>query len=66
MPKRLVVELHDRVAEILDDRVTRESLNKTTIVNRAVQVYGFLADAQDEGRAVFVQDGDKLERVHFI
>jgi hypothetical protein len=65
---RLVVELSQRAAAMLDDLVELEELNKTTVVNRAIQVYGMLRKAEASGGTVLLaeREGDELARVRFI
>lgn len=65
---RLVVELNPRVAHQLDDLVLAEGLNKTTLVNRAIQVYALVVDVQTAGGRLYVQeaDSDQLQRLTII
>ncbi|MFH9953305.1 hypothetical protein ACH4OX_03680 [Streptomyces roseolus] len=42
-------------------------LSKTDVINRAVQVYAFLASEMAEGRQVLLRNEDgSLERVHIV
>lgn len=67
VPRRLVVELNARTAATLAELVDEEELNKTTIVNRAVQVYALLSRAQRDGAALRIATADGAEReVHFL
>lgn len=66
--RRLVVELNPRVAHQLDDLVRAEGLNKTTLVNRAIQVYALVVDVQTAGGRLYVQEAgsDQLQRLTII
>ena len=55
-PRRLVVELGRRAAADLAWLVESEEVNKTTVVNRAIQVYRLLMEAQRNGGEVRVSD----------
>jgi hypothetical protein len=65
---RLVVELNQKSAALLDELVELEELNKTTVVNRAIQVYAILRKAEEAGGQVLIsEDGDsEPHRVRFI
>lgn len=54
--RRLVVELNRRTAGDLGWLVEQEELNKTTLVNRAVQVYRLLIEAQHNGGTITIDD----------
>ncbi|MCF3961545.1 hypothetical protein [Streptomyces fuscigenes] len=42
-------------------------LSKTDVINRAVQIYAFLAQQMADGKEVVLRDKDgNLERVHII
>ncbi|MFD6999729.1 hypothetical protein ACFWA5_26470 [Streptomyces mirabilis] len=46
-------------------RITGQS--KTDVVNRSVQVYGFLAEQMEDGKEVLLRDEQgNLERVHIV
>jgi hypothetical protein len=65
-PRRLVVELGRRAASDLAWLVAEEDVNKTTAVNRAVQVYRLLVEAQRNGGSVMVSDpvrGDSIMHI---
>lgn len=64
-PRRLVVELNKRPAQDLQWLVDSEGTNKTTIVNRALQVYKHVVELQQRGGAVLLEDPDReqLERM---
>ncbi|WP_199423075.1 hypothetical protein [Actinotalea solisilvae] len=55
-PRRLVVELNRRAATDLAWLVESEEVNKTTVVNRALQVYRLLVEAQRNGGSVTLLD----------
>jgi hypothetical protein len=56
--KRLVVELTTRAAQDMAWLVDEEEANKTTLVNRAVQVYKMVVEAQRRGRRVMIGNPD--------
>lgn len=56
--KRLLVELTDKTDHDLCRLAGRSELNKTTIVNRAVQIYALAQELQDNGRPVGFTDDD--------
>jgi nucleoid-associated protein YejK len=42
-------------------------LSKTDVINRSVQVYGFLAEQMQDGKEVLLRDEQgNLERVHIV
>ena len=55
-PRRLVVELGRKAAEDLAWLVEADNLNKTTVVNRAVQVLRRIMEAQYNGGGVTIDD----------
>ncbi|MBB3082940.1 hypothetical protein [Geodermatophilus sabuli] len=55
-PRRLVVELGRKTAEDLAWLVEADNLNKTTVVNRAVQVLRRVMEAQHHGGSVTIED----------
>lgn len=55
-PRRLVVELGRRAAADLAWLVEEEGVNKTTAVNRAIQVYKLVVEAQSNGGSVVLRD----------
>ena len=55
-PKRLVVELGRRANADLLWAVDEVESNKTTVVNRALQVYRLILEAQANGGTVTVDD----------
>lgn len=59
--RRLVVELTVSVAHKLDDLVRLEELNKTTIVNRALLLYGMIVELQHDGGKVYIQEAGAQE-----
>lgn len=57
--RRLVVELSSRSAQDLAWLVEEEELNKTTIVNRAVQVYKRIMELQARGGSIVLIDPER-------
>ena len=68
VPRRLVVELNRRTAADLAWLVEEEEMNKTTLVNRAVQLYRIIVDAQRRGVSVNFEDAaqGKTERLVIV
>lgn len=66
-PRRLVVELTSEASDSLDELTSREQVNKTTVVNRALKLYRLLrrADAAGGGVYLLTKDGD-MERLVFV
>lgn len=56
--KRLVVELTKRASQDMAWLVNEEEANKTTIVNRAVQVYKMVVEAQGNGQRLMIGNSD--------
>lgn len=56
--RRLVVELTRKSAQDLGWLVDEEELNKTTLVNRAIQVYKTVMEAQKDGRRLMISNRD--------
>lgn len=64
--RRLVVELGRQAAGDLAWLVEETEVNKTTVVNRAVQVYRLLIEAQNNGGSIMISDparGDSTMRI---
>lgn len=66
--QRLVVELSTIAAEGLQYLTDLEELNKTTIVNRALQVYAILRRAEAQGGQILIQESKDgpTQRVRFL
>lgn len=66
--QRLVVELSPTNAAELQSLTERESLNKTTIVNRALQLYAFLSKVQDDGGEILLKERNAsvAQRIRFL
>ena len=60
-PKRLVIELTQRAAADLAWLIEMEELNKTNVVNRAIQVYKRVIEAQANGGALVIDDPKRGE-----
>jgi len=54
--KRLVIELGRRASADLAWLVEEQEVNKTTVVNRAIQVYRLLIETQRNGGSITVSD----------
>ncbi|HST80868.1 MAG TPA: hypothetical protein VLL08_03890 [Kineosporiaceae bacterium] len=65
---RLVVELNRATAADLDDLVALEDLNKTTLVNRALQMYAILRKAERDGGQILIQEAGESapQRIRFL
>lgn len=64
--RRLVVELGRRADADLAWLVNEEEVNKTTLVNRAIQVYRILVETQKNGGSIMVTDpvrGDSIMHI---
>ncbi len=64
---RLVVELNERSHQALRRRCEVEALNKTTIVNRALQIYDTVRTlAEDGGSVQFTYPDGRSATVVFL
>jgi hypothetical protein len=64
---RLVIELTSRTAADLDWLVAAEELNKTTVTNRAIQVYRLLVESQRDGtQTIQHKDGETPTRLVIV
>jgi hypothetical protein len=68
MTSRLTVELGRNARADLAWLVEQEELNRTTIVNRAIQVYRLVVDAQLNGRHLYIGDVEsgKAQEVRIV
>lgn len=66
--RRLVVELTPAVYDALTRRTEKEYLNKTTITNRAIQLYAMITDILEAGGKVYVEEKDakELQRLQIL
>lgn len=66
--KRLVVELTVRASADLAWLVDVEESNRTTVVNRAVQVYKMVMEAQLKGQRLIIADSDssRAEAIYIV
>lgn len=62
-PRRLVIELNAKSNAALARLCEIEELNKTTVTNRAIQVYELIVNAQLAGHTVVVDDGTRPYRL---
>jgi hypothetical protein len=62
------VELSPRTAALLDELVELDQLNKTTVVNRAIQVYSILRNAEANDGEILIREkaGAELQRTRFL
>ncbi|MCX4799560.1 hypothetical protein OG497_37535 [Streptomyces sp. NBC_01242] len=65
-PEQLHVKLIPTAARSLALTMELEKLSKTDTVNRAVQVYAFLAEQMASGGEILIRKGDMVEKVHII
>lgn len=61
--QRLVVELSTRTAADLAWLVDAEQMNKTTIVNRAVQTFRLLAEIQGDGGTIEIREAGNARTI---
>lgn len=68
IPKRLVIELTKRASEDLGWLVELEESNKTTVVNRALQVYRMIIEAQQRGQQLIItnRDDSKAQALYIV
>lgn len=65
--ERFTVTLISAAVHALAILVNLTGLSKTDAVNRAIQVYGFLASEMADGKEVLLRDKTgNLERVHIV
>ena len=65
--ERFTVTLIGTAVQALLSLMRTTGLSKTDAINRAVQVYGFLASEMDKDKEVLLRDKDgNLERVHIV
>ncbi len=64
---RLSINLHPPSVEALAVLCEKTGLTQTDIVNRAIQIYGFIHEQQRYGTAVILRDREgSHERVRFV
>lgn len=64
---RLVVDLGTKASEDLSWLIENGEVNKTTITNRAIQVYRLLMEEQEKGSKITVESSDGImSRLHLI
>lgn len=64
---RLSVNLHPPTVDALRILCEQTGLTQTDVVNRAIQVFGFIHEQQRYGTAVILRDRDGgHERVRFV
>jgi len=68
VPRRLVVELTSNSAQDLGELMELEEQNKTTLVNRAIQVYKIFQSIERSGGKIFVQEAgsNEVQRVRIV
>lgn len=66
-PKRVVMELGSTAYEAISEEESLTGMNKSTITNRALQVYTLIMNQQREGKhVVFLDESMKHGNVIFI
>ena len=63
--RAVVIEFSDATYEKLENYCTIEELNKSTVVNRAVQTYAYFRDLQRSGMEMYIREPmtGKMEKV---
>ncbi|GAB1516803.1 ribbon-helix-helix protein, CopG family [Actinophytocola sp. KF-1] len=56
---KLTVNLSQEVVDILRDLADREGTTMTEVLRRAIAVQKYLADEQDEGKNILIEDPEK-------
>ncbi|MFF4041578.1 hypothetical protein [Streptomyces sp. NPDC001816] len=65
--ERFTVTLIAAAAQAVATLMRITGLSKTDVINRSVQVYGFLAEQMQDGKEVLLRDEQgNLERVHIV
>jgi hypothetical protein len=65
--ERITVNLTPKTAAALAAAMERDQLSKTEVVNRALRVYAFLAEAADTGQEVLVRNAaGETDRIKFF
>jgi hypothetical protein len=65
--ERFTVTLIAAAAKAVGTLMQITGLSKTDVINRAVQVYAFLAQQMADGKEIFLRDEEgNLERVHIV
>ncbi|GHE65191.1 hypothetical protein GCM10014715_18460 [Streptomyces spiralis] len=65
--ERFTVTLIATAAQAVATLMRITGLSKTDVINRSVQVYGFLAEQMQDGKEVLLRDEQgNLERVHIV
>jgi hypothetical protein len=65
--ERFTVTLIATAAQAVAALMHLTGLSKTDVINRAVQVYAFLAQQMAEGKEILLRDEEgKTERVHIV
>jgi hypothetical protein len=66
--QRVTVNLTPRSWHALEGAVKRTGDSQTDTINRAIQVYSYLADITETGGTLYVRDAgsDELERLRII
>ena len=66
--QRVTVNLTPRSCQALETAIKRTGDSQTDAINRAIQVYSYLADITETGGTMYVRDAgsDELERLRII
>lgn len=57
--KRLVVELGEKSESDLDKLIVSEETNKTTVVNRSIQLFQLIREIEQRGGSVILEDPER-------
>lgn len=63
---RLTINLSQKANTAMERAAEREGLNRTEIVNRALQVYDFIQDQVTQGKQIRAYTGDQGEIIRFF
>lgn len=67
-PERVTVNLIPRASHALKEGMTLTEHNKTDFINRAIQLYAYIADVMNSGGAVLIRepDSDELSQIMLL
>lgn len=66
--ERLTVNLIPRASDAVQEGMDLTGHNKTDFINRAVQVYAYIADVMNSGGSVLIREpgSDELTQIMFL